>query len=320
MRNKKRIYEDCPVKLKTNTLNIEFRREEFFKHYAIISYSTDGGEKDVSYERFLDVPYQSVFGCYERWDDSPFPYRRFFILTKQSQKRDVMDCLRKRLTIKFREDDLEEYEDNITKRIIVSLALNSLSADFEESHRVFSNGVLTVWDDNNFTIHRNKSNNPIVGLDIKLDKNLTLTASTKSFLKVNDYNTVRNKWKDYKRLFKLSFTKEGTYTITPFSIKNLDKAEKEENLYEEKSLGRNVVPFWPISIQNYQSGKLVTLWKIVKQLNEQFKGIPESIQEELHIICVLFTEEVGGVFTIVFEEDGRLVIDMEPRSFALIKL
>ncbi|MDE6674544.1 MAG: hypothetical protein K2K19_07000, partial [Acetatifactor sp.] len=28
--------------------------------------------------------------------------------------------------------------------------------------------------------------------------------------------------------------------------------------------------------------------------NEAFKGIPQSIQEELHIICVLFTEEVGG--------------------------
>lgn len=45
--------------------------------------------------------------------------------------------------------------------------------------------------------------------------------------------------------------------------------------------------------------------------NEQFKGIPESIQEELHIMCVLFTEEVGGVFTIVFEEDGSISFDTE---------
>ena len=37
--------------------------------------------------------------------------------------------------------------------------------------------------------------------------------------------------------------------------------------------------------------------------NETFNAIPASIKEELHIICVLFTEEVGGVFTIVFEED-----------------
>ena len=45
--------------------------------------------------------------------------------------------------------------------------------------------------------------------------------------------------------------------------------------------------------------------------NEQFKGIPQSIQDELHIMCVLFTEEVGGVFTIVFEEDGSVSFDTE---------
>ncbi len=43
--------------------------------------------------------------------------------------------------------------------------------------------------------------------------------------------------------------------------------------------------------------------------NEQFNGIPESIKEELHILCVLFTEEVGGVFTIAFEEDGNIVLE-----------
>ncbi|MCR5800489.1 MAG: DUF6145 family protein [Lachnospiraceae bacterium] len=40
--------------------------------------------------------------------------------------------------------------------------------------------------------------------------------------------------------------------------------------------------------------------------NRDFDKIPESIKEELHIICVLFTEEVGGIFTIVFDEDGDL--------------
>lgn len=43
--------------------------------------------------------------------------------------------------------------------------------------------------------------------------------------------------------------------------------------------------------------------------NEQFKGIPESIKDELHILCVLFTEEVGGVFLIAFEEDGSIVLE-----------
>lgn len=40
--------------------------------------------------------------------------------------------------------------------------------------------------------------------------------------------------------------------------------------------------------------------------NKEFSKIPESIQEELHIICVLFTEEVGGIFTIGFSEDGEM--------------
>ncbi len=43
--------------------------------------------------------------------------------------------------------------------------------------------------------------------------------------------------------------------------------------------------------------------------NEEFKRIPESIKEELHIICVLFTEEVGGVFTIAFDGEGDIVME-----------
>lgn len=45
--------------------------------------------------------------------------------------------------------------------------------------------------------------------------------------------------------------------------------------------------------------------------NEMFSEIPESIKEELHIICVLFTEEAGGVFTIVFEEDGSVSLETD---------
>ena len=43
--------------------------------------------------------------------------------------------------------------------------------------------------------------------------------------------------------------------------------------------------------------------------NQQFNGIPESIREELRILCVLFTQEVGGVFAIAFEEDGSIVLE-----------
>lgn len=45
--------------------------------------------------------------------------------------------------------------------------------------------------------------------------------------------------------------------------------------------------------------------------NEQFAAIPESIKNELHIICVLFTEEVGGTFMMVFEPDGSLSLETD---------
>ena len=43
--------------------------------------------------------------------------------------------------------------------------------------------------------------------------------------------------------------------------------------------------------------------------NPVFKQIPESIKKELNIISVLFTQEAGGIFTIVFEEDGSVSIE-----------
>ncbi len=45
--------------------------------------------------------------------------------------------------------------------------------------------------------------------------------------------------------------------------------------------------------------------------NEEFDKIPDSIKEELRIICVLFTREVGGIFMIVFEEDGTLAFQTD---------
>ena len=43
-------------------------------------------------------------------------------------------------------------------------------------------------------------------------------------------------------------------------------------------------------------------------LNPAFDKIPDSIKDELRIICVLFTQEAGGIITIGFEEDGEVVI------------
>ena len=40
--------------------------------------------------------------------------------------------------------------------------------------------------------------------------------------------------------------------------------------------------------------------------NRQFSALPESIRQELKIMCVLYTEDVGGVLTMEFDEKGNL--------------
>ncbi|MEG0961328.1 MAG: DUF6145 family protein [Lachnospiraceae bacterium] len=41
-------------------------------------------------------------------------------------------------------------------------------------------------------------------------------------------------------------------------------------------------------------------------LNKGFEGLPDSIKDELKIACVLYTEDIGGILTLVFDEDGTL--------------
>ena len=45
--------------------------------------------------------------------------------------------------------------------------------------------------------------------------------------------------------------------------------------------------------------------------NEKFKLLPENIKKELQIMCVLFTEDVGGILTLEFDEDGSLQFKTE---------
>lgn len=45
-------------------------------------------------------------------------------------------------------------------------------------------------------------------------------------------------------------------------------------------------------------------------LNENFETLPDQIKDELKIMCVLFTEDVGGVLTLVFDEEGTLTLNV----------
>ena len=40
--------------------------------------------------------------------------------------------------------------------------------------------------------------------------------------------------------------------------------------------------------------------------NQEFSSLPQSVKDELHIMCVLYTEDVGGILTMEFDDSGTL--------------
>lgn len=50
-------------------------------------------------------------------------------------------------------------------------------------------------------------------------------------------------------------------------------------------------------------------------LNPDFESLPESIQEELKILCVLYVNDVGGILTLVFDENGDLQFEVASKDF-----
>lgn len=53
-------------------------------------------------------------------------------------------------------------------------------------------------------------------------------------------------------------------------------------------------------------------------LNEDFEALPQGIKDELKIMCVLFTEDIGGILTLSFEEDGNLIFQVEAEEGDLL--
>ncbi len=46
-------------------------------------------------------------------------------------------------------------------------------------------------------------------------------------------------------------------------------------------------------------------------LNGDFANLPEQVQNDLKILCVLYTEDIGGTLQLVFDREGSLVFRTE---------
>ena len=45
--------------------------------------------------------------------------------------------------------------------------------------------------------------------------------------------------------------------------------------------------------------------------NQDFNSLPEAVKQELQVMCVLYTEDIGGVLTLEFDDNGNLQFKTE---------
>ena len=78
-------------------------------------------------------------------------------------------------------------------------------------------------------------------------------------------------------------------------------------------------------MERSRSADFIVIYRSIKQMvlcganaykkkyyfNPKFCILPKQIQNELHIMCVLFAEEIGGIFTVEYNEKGKLKLRTE---------
>ncbi len=101
--------------------------------------------------------------------------------------------------------------------------------------------------------------------------------------------------KDFEDEYKKEFEEKEIQDKEDLKIDEMQKTNKAR-VFEENAGGRVVLCGANAYEQKYY-------------FNPIFKDVPDSIKKELNIISVLFTQEAGGIFTIVFEEDGNISIE-----------
>lgn len=48
--------------------------------------------------------------------------------------------------------------------------------------------------------------------------------------------------------------------------------------------------------------------------NPEFASLPQTIQDEIKIICVIFTSQISSVFTMEFDKEGNLELIVQPND------
>ena len=260
--------------LTTNKIDVTFDRITFFSKYSIVSYyGTNKESKNLAYEQFADSPCLSVTGIRTRWGNQRFPETRFFILTKKGNEVEVLNSLRGFDFVRSCIDTLDEYDIMLQKRIVASLAINSLGKK-NNGKMMYNDGSLLVCDDKNFNVPRSRKE--LVCLKIEVNEYMNLTAKTTSFSNPISYNALRGRKKCVFRIGKDvgGYLWEGQ-SVKPIVIKDFKDGDYnlQELLIPKKRYGdsKNNVAYWPYNQEDYVHGKLFVIWQVVNSVNEDFR-------------------------------------------------
>lgn len=263
--------------LTTNRIIITLDKDAFFSMYSIVSYyGTNKESRNLAYEQLADVPCVSVTGIRARWTGS-FPSIHFFILAVKGEETNILNSLRDYDYIRSKIDTLEEYDEMLQKRIIASLAINSLGKK-KNNKMMYNDGSLLICDDKNFNIP--KSRQELVCLKIEVNEYMNLIARTTSFSNPSSLTELKRR---KNCVFRIS-NDIGGYLWEGRSVKPIVVKDFKDGDYNLKELyilkkrfsdNKNNVPYWPYNKENYTHGKLFVLWQVVNSVNEDFKGLLE---------------------------------------------
>jgi hypothetical protein len=264
--------------LTTNKINVTLKREPFFSRYSIVSYyGTDKEHRNLAYEHLAELPCLSVTGIRARWSEIQKPTTLFFVLTAKGKESEILNSLRAYEHIRSKIDTLEEYDDSIQKRIVASLAINSLGKKRNDK-MMYNDGSLLICDDKNFNVP--KSRKELVCLKIEINEYMILNAKTSSFSNPSSYNELR---KRNNCVFRVGRDIGGCLwegqSVKPIVIKDFKDGDYNlKELYVQKkrfSDNKNNVPYWPYNKENYTHGKLFVIWQVVQSVNKDFDGLVE---------------------------------------------
>ncbi len=262
--------------LTTNKIKVDINMEKFFSMYSIVSYySLDKEFKNLAYEQLADVQCLSVTGIRARWPESRYPNIKFFILVEKGKSNHVLNSLREYNKIRFQEDDLTDYNNKLQKRIIASLAINSLGKS-RNGKMMYNDGSLLLCDDVNFLMP--ESRKELVCLKIEVNEYMNLTAKTASF---SNPKSVEILHKHANCVFQVSKDVYGHLwtglAVKPVVVRNMkEKDIKLEELYIKKkkfSDKHNIIPYWPYNPKDYTHGKLFAISQVVESVNSRYKDV-----------------------------------------------